>query len=565
MRILKEYILLSVASACLIACGVNKLDNGSSDNPVSGIQIIKDNTVKYTVVCPMDASFGARIAASKISNALGACTGTFADAVTTSQGDGACEIIVDNGHNELSKSLCEGMTYGSYMLGYKNNKILVAAFDNDSFTAAAEKLCGLFEKHFKDGNLNISESALTGGSCTGVRGYLPPFKTDASPDCILQSGANTTEDKAMQVEFSSCYEKDFKAYCDALVQKGYHKVCGNDFGGSCYGTYSNGKYLVNVSLYRAAKLMRIVSEPEYEKDFWSIEGSPGNEKKLMMQVYQDGVRFTGESTGGFIIRLSDGRFLIYDTGLEQNTDELIEYMRSRNTFDDGKIHIALLIISHPHADHYGGFLGLSKKYSSEIQCEAVAFNLTNHKRQSCLEESALFAYTNDFTAAAKSMGARVYCLRAGETFNLAGARLEVLFTPDELGTFFLSGKNDKGEKDTTYDMNNSSVIVRLVVDGQKITLNGDCRGGEARIFNETLLDTFESDIMSVAHHGFNVMTTVEMYNKAKPFALFWCVTKKGQDMSRSFDVTLMEATYVKKHFFQDELVEIELPYILQDH
>jgi hypothetical protein len=58
------------------------------------------------------------------------------------------------------------------------------------------------------------------------------------------------------------------------------------------------------------------------------------------------------------------------------------------------------------------------------------------------------------------------------------------------------------------------------------------------------------------------MTTVKMYNKAKPFALFWCVTKEGQDMSRSFDVTLMAASYVKKHFFQDELVEIELPYIL---
>ncbi len=562
MRPFKHYIFLLLVSVCYIACGDKEPGNGTSDNPVSGIYVIKDNTVNYTVVCSVDAIYGARYAASKISNALGSHTGTYANVASASQGDGVCEIIVDNGHFELSRPICEGITYGSYALGYKDNKIFVIAFDDESFAAAAENLCGLFDKHFKKGNLIIDESLLTGGSSAGVRGFIPPLKLDASPSCILQSGANTTEDKAMQVEFSSCHESDFTAYCEALVREGYHKVCENDFGGSCYGTYSNGEYLVNVSLYKAVKLMRIVSEPEYEKDFWSIEGDPGHEKTLMMQVYQDGVRFTGVSTGGFIIRLSDGRFLIYDTGLEQNTDELIEYMRSRNTFKDGKIHIALLIISHPHADHYGGFLGLSKKYSSEIQCEAVAFNITNHKRQSCLDEPTLFGYTNDFTAAAKSMGARVYCLRAGETFNLAGVRLEVLFTPDELGTFFLSGKNEKGEKDTTYDMNNSSIIVRLVVEGQKITLNGDCRGGEASIFNKTLLDTFESDIMSVAHHGFNVMTTVEMYNKAKPFALFWCVTKDGQDMSRAFDVTLMNASYVKKHFFQDELVEIELPYIL---
>ena len=563
MRLFKKYILLLLTSVCMLACGdIDVSHDTPPEESVSGVQIIKDNKLKYTVVCPMDASVGARIAASKISNALGTCTGTYVDPASVSQGDDACEIIVDNGKYGPSKILCEGMTYGSYMLGYKENKILVAAFDDDAFSAAAEKLCSIFDKHFKKGNLNISESLLTGGSTAGVKGYIPPFKTDVSPYCILQSGSNTTEDKAMQVEFSSCFDSDFTAYCNALVQDGYHKVCDNDFGGSCYGTYSNGQYLVNISLYRATKVMRIVSEPEYEKDFWSIEGSPGKEKMLMMQVYQDGVRFTGASTGGFIIRLSDGRFLIYDTGLENNTDQLIEYMRSRNTFQDGKIHIALLIISHPHTDHYGGFLGLAKKYSSEIQCEAVAFNLTNHKRQSCIDKTSLFAYTNDFTAAAESMGARVYCLRAGETFNLAGARLEVLFTPDELGTFFLSGKNEKGEKDTTYDMNNSSLIVRLVVDGQKITFTGDCRGGEAGIFNDTLLDTFESDIMTVAHHGFNVMTTVKMYNKAKPFALFWCVTKEGQDMSRSFDVTLMAASYVKKHFFQDELVEIELPYIL---
>lgn len=563
MRLFKQYIILLLISVCLIACGDEEDRHDTlPDVPVSGIQVIKDNTLRYTVVCPVGASIGARLAASKISNALGVFTGTYIDPVSVSQGDGACEIIVDNGKYGPSKTLCKGMTYGSYMLGYKENKILVAAFDDDAFAAGAEKLCNLFEKHYKQGNLNISEELLTGGFSSDVRGYIPPLKTDVSPYCILQSGSNTTEDKAMQVEFSSCFDSDFTAYCNALVQEGYHKVCDNDFGGSCYGTYSNGQYLVNVSLYRAVRRMRIVSEPEYEKDFWSIEGSEGNEKMLMMQVYQDGVRFTGASTGGFIIRLSDGRFLIYDTGLENNTDELIEYMRSRNTFQDGKIRIALLIISHPHADHYGGFLGLAKKYSSEIQCEAVAFNLTNHKRQSCIDQASLFAYTNDFTASAKRLGARVYCLRAGETFNLAGARLEVLFTPDELGTFFLSGKNEKGEKDTTYDMNNSSIIVRLIVDGQKITLTGDCRGGEAGIFNETLLDTFESDIMSVAHHGFNVMTTVEMYRKAKPFALFWCVTKEGQDMTRAFDKTLMAASYVKKHFFQDELVEIELPYIL---
>lgn len=563
MSRINKFIWILLASVCVVACGGKEIDSKEPDGPVSGLQIIKGNAVKFAVVCPEEEPLGAHVAASKICNTLGGLTRTAVNPSTSSAGNDALEIIVGRGVYAPADSQCGMLTYGSYVLAHVDNKIIVAAIDYSGYSGAAEKLCDLFDKNYKNGSLTLAEKSLVAGSAVNVNGYLPPLKTDAEPDCILQSGANTTQDKAMQVEFSNCAESDFTAYCGALVSEGYHKVCDNDFGGSCYGTYTNGQYLVNVSLYRKAKLMRIVSEPEYEKSFWSIEGAPGKEKMLMMQVYQDGVRFTGASTGGFIVRLSDGRFLVYDTGLEENTDELIEYMRSRNTFTDGKIHIALLIISHPHSDHIGGLLGLSKKYSSEIQCEAVAFNLTNHKRQSYYVESTLFGFTTDFTAAAKSFGAEVYCLRAGETFNLSGARLEVLFTPDELGTFYLSGKNDKGETDTTYDQNNSSNIVRLVVDGQKITFTGDCRGGEAGIFNNTLLDTFESDIMTVAHHGFNVVATLEMYKKAKPFALFWCVTKEGQDMTRSFDQQLMNASYVKKHFFQDELVEIELPYIIQ--
>ena len=562
MNRIKELIYILIAAAFFMACGGSEVKPDEPDGPVSGIQIIKDNTVKFGVVCPIDASLGAHVAASKIGNSLGGLTRTAVNVGSTSAGTDEYEIIVDISEYAPASSLYDQLTYGSYQIAHIGNKIVVAAFDDKAYASAAQKLCDLFDKQFKSGNLILQESMLTGGSTDGVRGYIPPLKTDISPDCILQSGANTTEDKAMQVEFSNCKDKDFTDYCQALVEKGYRKVCDNDFGGSSYGTYSDGKYLVNVSLYRKAGLMRIVSEPEYAKSFWSIESAPGKEQVLMMQVYQDGVKYKGAATGGFIMRLSDGRFLIYDTGLEENTDELIEYMRSRNTFKDGKIHIALIILSHPHGDHIGGFLGLSKKYSSEIQCEAVAFNLTNHKRQSYYTQSTLFGFTTSFTAAAHSMGAEVYCLRAGETFNLAGARLEVIFTPDELGTFFLSGKNENGETDTKYDQNNSSNIVRLVVDGQKITYTGDCRGGEAEIFNNILLDTFESDIMTVAHHGYNVVATLKMYQKAQPFVLFWSVTKEGQDMSRSFDKQLMSASYVKKHFFQDELVEIELPYIL---
>ena len=128
------------------------------------------------------------------------------------------------------------------------------------------------------------------------------------------------------------------------------------------------------------------------------------------------------------------------------------------------------------------------------------------------------------------------------------------------GINVISGKNAQGESDTNLDQNNSSNIVRLTVGGQTITFTGDCRGGEAGIFNKLVKPVFRSEIMTVAHHGFNVSATLAMYTEAKPSVLFWNIRKDEQDMSRYFDKQLMAASYVKKHFFEEELVEIELPY-----
>jgi len=557
-------LLISILSLpAIISCGGK--DPAPTPEPVSGIQIIANNVVQYAVVCPGDASLEAHITANRICSDLTALSGTLVDVVTSSSGDDVKEIIVGAGVYAPASELYSQITYGSYMLALSGKKILVSAMDSDSYLGVSDYLSEKFYDKYKKktGSLTLDEVVFRNSSVVGVSGYVPPFKVDKAPVQILQTGSNSDKDKAMQVEFDRCGDSDFSAYCSELEKNGYVKACDNAFGKCFYATYKNSSYQVGVSLYKETGLMRIVSEPAYEKPIWTIEGTPGTVQPLMMQVYQDNVKYTSSHPGGYVVRLSDGRFMIFDTGDTAIGTQLMDYMRSRNTFKDGKVHIALIMISHPHDDHRCGLNLLASQYASEIVCEAVAFNMTNHKRQTAYAESTLHGRLNEMVNSATTLGAPCYCLRAGQVINLAGAKLEVLFTPDELGDYILTGKNPTtGETDTNYDQNNSSNMVRLTVGGQKITFTGDCRGGEAGIFNTLIKSSFESDIMTVAHHGFNVSATLQMYTKAKPFALFWNVRKDEQDMTRYFDQQLMAATWVKKHFFEEEMVEIELPYIL---
>lgn len=523
--------------------------------------IISGGEIKYTIVCPEGLSQEDENAANLIASKLKALCGKDPVRATASAGEEAEEIIIGMYSFAPAEELYDKISYGTYLMQRYGNKILIAAPDADAYAAVKKIFVNTLERNYANGELTFQALTLSNGRSTSVNGFVPIYKgTTKMPAYYLQCGAQTTGNTAMQVVFKSASLTDYEAYCKQLLGTGYTKVSENSIGTNSYSSYSNGKYLISVSLYRSARLLRIVSEKAYTNSLWDKAGTKGTQKVLLMQAYQDNVKYTGDHPGGYVIRLSDGRFILFDTGYEETANQLMDYMKSRNTFTDGKVHIALIMISHPHTDHMDGISALASKYASQIVCEAVAYNFTNVTRQSVYSESTMKSRQDEVINAAKKLGADYYCLRAGQKYDFAGATLEVLFTADELGDYYLSGKNANGETDTNYDQNNSSLMVRLTVEGQTITFTGDCRGGEAGIFNDLVLSSFTSDIMTVAHHGFNVVATLEMYKKAKPSVLLWPVTTAGQDMTRSFDKQLMEARYIKQHLFEDKLVELTLPY-----
>ena len=445
--------------------------------------------------------------------------------------------------------------YGLWGIGRSGSKLLIYSLDAKSYSTAMSLVQNYINRSSDEKTVKLSKEYFSTEERVRVRVPIPAAGGTAAA-YVQHTGGTDTAKKCSSVSFKGVSESFFTDYLSKLESLSYEKKFENSISGNKYVSFVKDGEMLTVDWFPTMRIMRVISEPAYETPVWDL---PSGKRTAAVKLFQI-EDTTAEHASCFIVTLADGRYLLYDTGLTATADQAHDYMQKNNRFTDGKIHIAAIVISHPHTDHMDGLSAYANKYAGDTVCDAVMYNLVSVDMQKVLSTDTLNSRQNSFNDAAKKLGATVYCLRGGQKFTLSGTDFEVLFTADELGDFALTGVDASGNTDTTYDMNNSSLILRMTESGQTTVFTGDCRGGEAGIISEMFSRGFQADMMTVAHHGFNVVATLWMYKTAKPKVLFWTIKTDKSDTSRSFVKQLMAADYVIKHFYEDSQVEITLPY-----
>ena len=154
--------------------------------------------------------------------------------------------------------------------------------------------------------------------------------------------------------------------------------------------------------------------------------------------------------------------------------------------------VDLLILTHPHDDHLAGLNEILRRYRvSNILSREVDF------------ASADYAVWRNLAA---REGANMVSARPGTTFEFAdGVRVETLAPPDAL----LSG--------TESDVDNASVIIRIVYGARAVLLTGDLfADGERRLVESG--KTLRADALKVAHHGSATSSSRAMLEAVSPSA-----------------------------------------------
>ncbi len=219
----------------------------------------------------------------------------------------------------------------------------------------------------------------------------------------------------------------------------------------------------------------------------------------------------------YVIRCTDGKFIVIDGGYEteKEADNLYKVLTDNNV-GSGKPVIAAWYFSHVHADHIGGFLAFTEKYDSEdVTIENFYFNFPTRRDIAAIPDSLGRSVRE---AAALWTGATVNdAIERGNTFTYSGVSVDVLLTWKDVSNAYYTGENSSSQK-----VNDTSTVFRVTIGGQTIIFLGDAYQGVSAALENTYTNSeLKSDMVQVAHHGFDDGSPASLYEKIDADVAIW--------------------------------------------
>lgn len=576
------FALLLISAALLCSCGKTggdvpgTSDVGTSEAPESGtLDVIKDGKIALVRVvrsADISSSDAPEIVAAK---RLRTAVGNFMEELGVNQGyDGTLaleedilmpgqsydhstfEILIGATGYDESSSAFDGLGYGDYTVKLVGNKIVIAAYTSTGYLSAVSKLTTLMRKGMNTDTKSISleKSEIDFNGTSDEKLAAIPFYSGGKFGSYYKAGNSVDE-----IIIKKTNTDEYGAYLEALKSAGYTCYTQNEIASNKFATYTNDSYTLSVGFYKYESSVRIVFEPVAEP----VPLSAGEYTKVTTSMitqfglaYRQNIDTLAENGMSYLIRLTDGSFIIIDGGFNraEDADQLINAMRAQSAAyasKDSDIRVAAWIISHAHGDHsavvkqYGRFKVL------KVERFIVNF-MSDEERNKAISQYIAAGSSNwtngegggysDVLTAAKALGAKVMTAHVGQVFHFADADLEVLYTLESYAPKVPNA------------FNATSLMIKFTfkspdaADGKGTTFlcTGDATGEVFRIVNEMYGDYLKSDILQVAHHGTTPFgsesSTSYAYEKIAPKTLLWPIGKRAYQRiaGRDYNKPLMK-------------------------
>lgn len=338
----------------------------------------------------------------------------------------------------------------------------------------------------------------------------------------------------------------FRAYADLLLSEGF--LCCEEWirGKNDYAAFIRDGLGIFLTYFGALRELHLVCEKNCRYfDF----ADPDLPKRYAPQITQLHLEDFGMC---YVIRLSDGRFVILDggCGFEPDLERLRKHLLTHAPSD--RPVIAAWILSHPHSDHYLAFNFFMERYGEEVELQKVLLNFpdcndTAHYPKLDYSDPR-FPYSTSGTDHIPRMyenahknGAQIHMLHTGQTYRICDAVFEVLSCMED--TVHLSG-----------NINAISAILRMTL-GAQVTLW--CTDGSMSITRlpERYGDYLKSDILQIPHHGFQCGTPeaeIEAYDLIRPRV---CLLPVSEYNAFTRFCTFREGTrHIMRHAAVEELI-----------
>lgn len=311
---------------------------------------------------------------------------------------------------------------------------------------------------------------------------------------------NRTNSSARVFVISNVGGEIFDSYRRLLEESGFINKEEYAVGAHRFAAYAQGTDGVFLNYFENIRELTIAVEDNCA--YFDFADTP-REASLPVQITQIELEDFGMS---YVIRLSDGRFIVIDGGRHFAPDRkrLFDCLTEGSAGE--KPIIAAWILTHPHSDHYICYIGFMEEYGESVEVERYIFNFPDHddfihypklqKKDRRFEDVSAFTNIPKMWEQIERSGGKFYMAHTGQRFNIGGAAIEILASMDD--TIHLS-----------HNINASSIAFRMELCGQVIFWGTDVSFSDARL-PEKYGEYLKSDILQIPHHGIQCGTAEAM-------------------------------------------------------
>ena len=338
-------------------------------------------------------------------------------------------------------------------------------------------------------------------------------------------------------------QEEFEKFSASLDQAGFTYYTENQIGDNYFYTFLTAAQIVNVMYMSGSKEVRVTVDNAGEFDVPALESANVYEKvsEPSLTVIANGQ--TGYPGGmGYVYKLSDGTFFIIDGGItsEDSGDKSIwEWMFNtlKSLADDpDNIVVSGWLLTHIHNDHMGGFMDMSK----QDEClKAITVKQVIYSQPSD-EWMATSGITHRINWVPDSITRwdpeSVVKAHPGQEFFFADVKLTILSNQDIVLPLSIKSHN------------NSSIVSTVEFQGKKALYLADAEGNANGILELNYGSHLKTDILQLAHHGYNNTDAGAVYALADPTIVFWPVSTAHYDTPGQ---ALVSKLGLNKIFFEE--------------
>lgn len=320
----------------------------------------------------------------------------------------------------------------------------------------------------------------------------------------------TVNNNSSGYNISSVSFKTFNAYCKEFEKQGLIKFEEYETPVHSFAAYRFNDCGVFINFYK--NISEININVEENCNYFNFKDISLKEV-VTPQITQVELVDFGMS---YVVRLSDGRFIIFDGGwdFEPDVNLLLKTLKDNSPFE--KPIVAAWFLTHPDCDHFHSFVGFLDRFAGECEIEKVLYNFPEADDQRYARQFTSIVrrldgygsdgeYINRLKAHVSKRNIPCFMPHSGQIYKIGDAVCQILSSID----------------DTIYaykGTNCMSLVVRMELAGQVILWTADSESDSSRIMHR-FGEQIKADILQIPHHGFSSdadSTQIDMYKMISP-------------------------------------------------